>query len=412
MSHCFKKIVTYRRLTKKQRPRIDRFFASVRKFVFEGCEYDVGSVEFQLVQKKNKFWKSYKAGKQYNYVLSVNGQPLPVKAKFCLEYECETCGRTNVIRNNFRLADKLMKNTSKYCVHCLQKHYSSMRKARSDAMSGHKPVKGETFASKNVKARRLEFEEMPPEWKREYFRRNYTSAEFERMLSEFSVISINGHFVAGLDYEYVPYVMTFNENMFAPKIRIGGELQSVSKMECVCGVCGNPYSFHFKKKDTLVRKTKNICRGCMEYYLVNSAWPVRDTLNCNGGKVTYQSNVELGFLDFCAANGIEVVNGPVLEYEFGGMTRKYHVDFLVPCVNELVEIKAMHRFQRDDIRSGKFQAKCAAAEREVTAGRYSKFAVVYDYQMTDEWKRDFISRCKASRYNNQVEIQQKGKVKA
>jgi len=381
------------KMTKKQKQEICKFFSSITGFSYRGKTYDVSKIKFSLTLRENKFWKQYKNGNKYNYTLTINDEKLPLKAKFKLEYNCISCGHKCVIINNFRLVNKLLGNNVLRCVHCIQKLDHAMRKYRSNMMHGHKPVKGTVYNRAKAKNVRPDFSDMPAEWISSYFERNYTVKEFNKMLSDFSVVSINGYDLKNLDYTYIPYAKTFNENAFAPKIVIDGKIQSIQKMECMCKICGNPYSFHFKKKDTVRRKTKNICRNCMEYYLVNSTWKVQDTVNCIGEKVTYQSSIELEFINLCNRHGIVVVDGPVLDYEFKGVQRKYHVDFFIPCLNELIEIKAMHKFQRDDIASGKFQAKCNVAEQNVSIGRYNAFSVLYDYQMTKSWEKEFVSKC-------------------
>ena len=383
----FKQIKTYKKLSKKQKQKIETFFKSIIYFECRGVVYDLKTTKFEIVRRKNKFWKPYMSGTQYNYVLAVNGLVLRCKERFILKYKCITCNTENTILNLTRLIPKLFRSSIAYCTHCLQKYDITHRTIRHNALTGNKV--GTKFAKQKAKKKVILFEDMPNDWKDMYWQRNFTIDEFWQFLKEYKVTHINGITIDKLD-KYIPYVKNTTATKFSPKVIINRKIQSIRSMHCVCDICGKSYTFHWH--DAEIHKTKNICKDCMEYYLVNTTWQLREYTNCKGNKITYQSNVEKRFIDFCNENNIEIVDGPVIPYFWNQKDRKYHIDFFIPKLGTLIEIKSMHKFQRDDIASGKFQAKCDAANREVKNGKYNLFEVIYDYDMTDSWKKDFVKQ--------------------
>ena len=196
---------------------------------------------------------------------------------------------------------------------------------------------------------------MPIDWQNNYWKRNYTENEFNLFLKTYQITHINDIEISKCKkLKYLPYVKTYTGTFFSPKIDIDGHIQSINKMQCKCKICGNSYSFHFSKRDTQNHKTSNICRNCMEYYFVNHIWQVKDTKNFLGNKITYQSRLELKFIDFCNENKIEILDGPKIPYFWNNKFRTYSIDFYVPKIDTLIEIKSMHKFHIKDIESGKF----------------------------------------------------------
>lgn len=282
---------------------------------------------------------------------------------------------------------KLFKSTILYCRHCIQKYDITMKYVRSTALT-NKSL-GTKFAKAKVHKEKQAFENMPNWWKDDYWKTHFTEDEFWKNIEIFGVTTISGFNVNEIE-TYIPYFPCTNSMQYTSKIQVAGKLYAITDVKCICKKCGKQFSFHWSKQELKTRKTKNICRNCIEYYLTNEVWQVQEYVNCKGNKITYQSGVEKDFIDFCNENNIEIIDGPVIPYFWNGKNRSYHVDFFIPKLGKMIEIKSMHKFQLEDIASGKFQAKCDAANKEVANEKFMSFEVIYDYDMTDSWKKDFI----------------------
>ena len=92
--------------------------------------------------------------------------------------------------------------------------------------------------------------------------------------------------------------------------------------------------------------------------MVNTTYPIRKYKNTN---ITYQSGIEKEFLDFCFNNGIKVENGKEISYQFNGKMKTYITDFYLPKIKYIIELKSKNKFYRDDLKSGKIEAKNSAA---------------------------------------------------
>lgn len=81
-----------------------------------------------------------------------------------------------------------------------------------------------------------------------------------------------------------------------------------------------------------------------------------------GDSISYQSNLELSFINACEDSGNRILNGDVISYEFEGKNRQYYVDFKIFYDDkwQLIEIKAPHQWYYDDLESGKLDAKTSA----------------------------------------------------
>ena len=64
---------------------------------------------------------------------------------------------------------------------------------------------------------------------------------------------------------------------------------------------------------------------------------------------------------FCNDNDIVVQNGDVVHYTWHGKELKYIIDFKLPQQKLLLELKDNHVWHREQVKSGKYGCKVAAA---------------------------------------------------
>jgi hypothetical protein len=72
--------------------------------------------------------------------------------------------------------------------------------------------------------------------------------------------------------------------------------------------------------------------------------------------------------------GVARANGPMIPYVFQGIVRKYKVDFMINDL--LIEIKDNHIWYRNDIKSGKNEAKINAVKEEIQKGNYKEYYLI------------------------------------
>jgi hypothetical protein len=84
--------------------------------------------------------------------------------------------------------------------------------------------------------------------------------------------------------------------------------------------------------------------------------------------------LELNFINWCNNNAIIVKNGPALPYVFQGIERKYKVDFMIKDL--LIEIKDNHIWYKNDIKSGKHEAKLKAVKEAINKGDYKEYYLI------------------------------------
>ena len=132
---------------------------------------------------------------------------------------------------------------------------------------------------------------------------------------------------------------------------------------------------HWRAKS--IERFKNCVRiQCKTCSLVNNTFILRRYQNINREPILYQSKLELKFINWCNNNGIVVKNGPIIPYTFAGKERTYRVDFIIENANILIEIKDNHVWHRNDLESGKWQAKETAANEQVNKGIYKKYMMI------------------------------------
>lgn len=106
----------------------------------------------------------------------------------------------------------------------------------------------------------------------------------------------------------------------------------------------------------------------------------RFTLQC-GRIVHYQSKPELDTILQCENLHIDIYDGPVIPYQFNNEIHHYFSDFIIknPISDKfrIVEIKGMHQYHVEDVKTGKFKAKCDAAIKFSENMNYDPYIVIF-----------------------------------
>jgi hypothetical protein len=202
-------------------------------------------------------------------------------------------------------------------------------------------------------------EEMDPD---EYYSYHLTEDEFQRL--RHGIISLPE------EVEYWPVWKCNNQMRYTAMTYnpITDHVDKVYNLKCKCEVCDT--IFPIKNLHSLKNKYRLLCKECSFCRLI---FKKRSIINLRGEKVVVQSKQEIKFVNWCNDNGIVVVNGPKLKYVWKEVNCTYHVDFELPEIDWLIELKDNHCWHQRQVENGKWGAKEAVARAQ--EGKH--FIVVY-----------------------------------
>ena len=126
-----------------------------------------------------------------------------------------------------------------------------------------------------------------------------------------------------------------------------------------CENCDKPFLSNTSRlPKPKLNNYKILCRECS---LCNKIFKIRNILNICNNKIVYQSKQELDLINFCNKNNILIENVPKLKYYFENKTRTYSVDFFIPSLKILIELKDYHIWHKNEVIYGKWACKEKAA---------------------------------------------------
>lgn len=234
------------------------------------------------------------------------------------------------------------------------------------------------------------FDSYDTEFKENYFRRNMDIQEFEYIRKK--IISIqNKKFYMTSDFIYYPCVSISNQTRFLPYLysKINNNIEKIVNIEFKCENCGN--LFISKDLHSHKNRIKALCKDCN---LTNNIYKIRTFKNLSNETICYQSKFELKFIRYCNENKIFLINGPKILYNMANSNKQhsYRVDFAIPKLKLLIEIKDNHIWHRDQINSGKWDQKLAGVniflenKHEYKNVIYEKYIIIFP--------KNYVSECK------------------
>ena len=274
--------------------------------------------------------------------LFLDGKKCQVKGTK-VTYKC-SCGRINTI-----LLKKFLTKTKLACVHCAETKEKS--EWHSKVMQAKK--NGIDLAKKKITTC-YDFDSETDEFKKLYWRynQNLTIEEFNEVLKY--IYSIDGVVLDGINsIEYLPTEPCKNQKRYTPMISLDGIKHSFKNIYLKCPFCGNIFRISRGFKQRILEHNFD----CKECKFVNKSFAIRKY----NDELSYQSQKELEFIEGCVKRGIIVKNGPRIPYLFNNSKHNYRIDFEIPCLKKIIEIKDMHIWHKNQLKSGKWQAKEKAA---------------------------------------------------
>lgn len=320
----------------------------------------------------------YTSTKQPIWRLMIDGTETTRKTSLLIQYKCLSCTATSTV-SMLSFLRKLNKQSPEVCYMCRNQN-EEKRKVHSVWMTGKNiralPIKVTT----RIDARELHFHakrdflNLSQESRANYWRRHLTDQKMSAMMPYIQSLR-NGNIPSERlqRCQYWDVFPSGNQMRFTPVFYdpVDDEVIRIDQPIIRCEQCNN--NWRCKNMQPLVGCKKILCASCK---LCRRTFKIRGTTNIGNEKLVYQSKPEKQFIDWCAQNNIVVKNGPSLSYEFQSKEKVYKVDFLIPSIGYLVEVKDDHCWHRKQIESGQWLCKEQAANDAIARGDYERFLLL------------------------------------
>jgi hypothetical protein len=298
--------------------------------------------------------------------LVIEGKPISRNNSYLIIFTCGTCKAQREITLNLFMR-RVSKNT-KRCELCVNKDADKCNNHSEFMVDNFHSIMANDYTPSHEKPSEFSLEQhlafSQTEWEKEdprivesYYFNHLSNDDFERIRPK--IVSIgNGKLTSLEGWIYFPIYRVFNQTRFTPML-VNMDKMCVEKplyIEFECENCG----LHFTHRDLHIvkNKLKLFCQTCL---LTNYSFKLRRMILPDRTSILWQSQPEKRFIEWCTENNLSVKNGPSISYEFNGKPHVYRVDFELPSLKKLVEIKDNHCWHLQQVSSGKFGAKESAA---------------------------------------------------
>lgn len=304
--------------------------------------FNADGIEILFTNAELKYNIGYWTHGKTTLSLFLDGKKCQVKGTK-VTYKC-SCGRINTI-----LLKKFLRKTKLACVHCAETREKS--EWHSKVMQAKK--NGIDLTHKKI-ATCYDFDIETDEFKDAYWKysQNLTVEEFNKVLKY--IYSIDGVVLDSIrNIEYLPTEPCKNQKKYTPMVSMDGVKHCFKNIYLKCPFCGKIFRISRGFKQRILDHNFD----CLECRFVNKSFALRKY----NEELLYQSNKELEFIEKCVKLGIAIKNGPRIPYFFNNSKHNYRIDFEIPSLKEMIEIKDMHIWHKNQLKSGKWQAKENAA---------------------------------------------------
>jgi hypothetical protein len=299
----------------------------------------------------------YSSKKNSIYHITLNDKHLSKRDTFNIKYKCITCEANHIVGTTQFL--RKINKCSYSCGSCCSSLCKGVQQTQIHPLS----LKEQKEESDKL------FDEYDDDFKNTYYSYHLTNEDYKRISK--NIISLQNGKYKIEDLEYWPVFKTNNQMLFSSVFydNTNNLIIKANQPILQCDNCNN--NWRAKTLEKYKNCHKILCSSCT---LCNKTFKIRTTKNCINDIILYQSKLELNFINWCNNNSIIVKNGPSLSYIFQDIERKYKVDFIIKDL--LIEIKDNHIWHKNDIKTGKHEAKINAVKEAIKNGNYKEYYLI------------------------------------
>ena len=300
----------------------------------------------------------YSSKKNSIYHITLNDKHLSKRDAFNIKYKCITCESIHIVGTT-----QFLRKINKCSYRC-----SSCGSGSICVNKDEKQIVPLSLKEQKEESDKL-FYEYDDDFKNTYYSYHLTNEDYTRISK--NIISLQNGKYKIEDLEYWSVFKTNNQMLFSSVFydNTNNLIIKANQPILQCDNCNN--NWRAKTLEKYKNCHKILCSSCT---LCNKTFKIRTTKNCINDIILYQSKLELNFINWCNNNSIIVKNGPALSYVFQGIERKYKVDFMIKDL--LIEIKDNHIWYRNDIKTGKNEAKINAVKEAIKNGDYKEYYLI------------------------------------
>lgn len=303
--------------------------------------------------------------------------------KILLKYNCCTCGRENKLHSYRTLQLKISSKNIDTCKHCYQALNEKLKIYRRKLMTGKIRRKNKPTNPSPIEIYNNFSEKDKSRWESHNFK---SEAEWKKYSKHF--IKVNGISIENVTFKL--YAYSNNATKISNKILYNNKEYSIKEITCKCSKCKKIYKI--RPTPICIKKRKGFfCRKCADNdFFYNATFTSKKTLNNKNESIIYQSKFEYSFINFCNSHNIEIQNGPIVEYTWNKNIHNYYVDFYIPKLNWLIELKDYHIWHKKELKNGKWKSKERGVNILIENGKYAHYELLYYKKFNSNWKSKFL----------------------
>lgn len=354
----------------------------IKKFLVESISVVRNTEEGKEIKIESKSLENsiakYSAKKEPMWRLIINSSAVTRKTPYAITYNCYTCKKANTV-SSIQFLRKLNGNGErcKICVN-LEK---TKRQNQSEFLTANNPKKLSKVEPQPEIAKKSTREIIQESYERfrltevsfqhSYFSYHLTPEEYNAIAEKIESFQ-GGTMPNSKNIKYLPHIITNNQMKFTPMLHdtLNDRILKLGQPIIICEICETRWKGKFIEKQK--NKVKTMCKNCS---FCRKTFKIRRTLNICNEILLYQSKLELKFIEWCKENGIKVENGPKVPYLFE-KKRTYRVDFEIPCIKAIIEIKDNHIWHKKQVESGKWKAKLEGVQKYIDSNEDYKYLFI------------------------------------
>ena len=320
----------------------------------------------------------YSSKKNSIYHITLNDKHLSKRDALNIKYKCVTCDAIHIVGTTQFL--RKIGKCSYRCSNCVGT-VGTNGTINAPIVPLPLPLPLPSSLKEQKEESDRVFDECDDDFKDAYYTYHLTNEDYKRISKNIVSLQNGKYKIEHLDFW--PVFKTNNQMLFSSVFYDDSNNLIIKANQPImrCDNCGNDW--RAKTLEKYKNCHKIMCSSCS---LCNKTFRIRTTKNSVNEIILYQSKMELNFINWCNNNAIIVKNGPVLPYVFQGIEKKYKVDFMIKCDASnngdsrsdavLIEIKDNHVWYRNDIKSGKHDAKLKAVRTAIEKGDYKEYYLI------------------------------------